>query len=118
LNNDPATWATLAEALRAVDADGLEGIGLQLLGLKGIGAIDLDDVRDPLSGEILPWAVQLVEASGTYAEVTPSQPGLRLIGTVSEELPAIHTARAHPEGGRYEIYANLQTGRSPSEVIR
>lgn len=58
-NDDPSTWATLDEALAALDAGGDDGIGLQLLGLKCLAANDLDDVHDAETGALLPWAARL-----------------------------------------------------------
>jgi putative DNA primase/helicase len=110
-SRDPATWATLDEA-RAAQADGLDGIGLQLLGLPGFAAVDLDDVRDPDSGVVLPWAVDLVARCESYAEMTPSGSGLRIIGAVAHDFPATHMGgRAHLSGGKFEVYANIATGR-------
>ncbi|MDF2235767.1 phage/plasmid primase, P4 family [Albimonas sp. CAU 1670] len=110
-NDDPSTWATLDEALAALDAGGLDGIGLQLLDLKGLAAIDLDDVRGAETGALLPWAARLAETPGAYVEITPSREGLRVIGRVRDDRPPIHRRQPHPEGGSFEIYANTETGR-------
>jgi hypothetical protein len=55
------------------------GLGFMLLG-SGIGAIDLDDCRDPETGRVSPWARELIDEARSYVEVTPSQQGLRIIG--------------------------------------
>ena len=110
-NDDPATWATVAEASEAMQCGHLDGIGLQLLGLMEFAAVDLDDVRNPETGQIKPWAGDLVTRCNSYTEITPSQTGLRILGAVGRTFPATHIRRSNPEGGSYEIYANITTGR-------
>jgi len=64
--------------------------------------IDLDDVRNPDTGEITPEAAALVERVGTYAEVSPSGTGLKLFGRGK------WTGKKHrypfPGGGELEVY--------------
>lgn len=111
-NNDPDTWAMLPEAIQAVESGGLDGIGLQLLDLNGFAAIDLDNVRDPSDGSILPWVQKQIEECASYVEITPSGRGLRILGQVSPQFPPTHTTeRVHPDGGKFEVYANTATGR-------
>lgn len=109
-NDKPETWATLAEAQNAMQSPNVAGIGLQLLELRGVAALDLDDVRND-AGELLPWARDLIARCGSYAEWTPSGNGARILGLVPKNYQSIHKKRAHDEGGEYEIYANLETGR-------
>jgi hypothetical protein len=111
LNNDPTTWATLAEANAALAADGLDGVGLQLLDLEGFAAVDLDDVRDPETGSLLPWAADLIAKSGSYAELTPSGNGARILGKVPPGERLHQGKTKHPDGGSFEIYVNTATGR-------
>ena len=43
-----------------------------------IVGLDLDSCRNPLTGEIQPWAIEFLTRVGpTYTEITPSQGGLR-----------------------------------------
>jgi hypothetical protein len=72
--SDPATWGTYSEAR----ANGRR-IGFVLLE-SGIGALDLDDCRNPRTSMLTRWAQRLVERSRTYCEITPSNRGLRIIG--------------------------------------
>ena len=69
-----------------------DGIGFALLN-SGIAAFDIDDCRDPDTGVVHPWAQALVDAAGSYAEITPSGTGLRILGygqaaEVHRKLPA------------------------------
>lgn len=110
-SNDPATWATLAEVEAARHSQRFDGVGIQLLNLPGCAALDLDNVRDPETGDVLPWARQLVEACGSYAEITPSGTGLRIIGAVTHNHTPMHTKRPHLEGGEVEFFVQPDTGR-------
>src|SRR5262245_47066202 len=49
-------------------------------------AVDVDDVRDPVTGTIETWAQRLLDqASHTYIEISPSGCGLRIWGTAKGE---------------------------------
>lgn len=109
-NNASETWTTLEEARAAVAAGSFEGVGLMLLGLPGFAALDLDDVRDPDTGVLLPWAAEAVRRADSYAERTPSGRGLRILGRVGKDFPSTHRKVVHPGGGHFELYANLSAG--------
>lgn len=110
-NNNPATWATYGEVEAVADRHGFEGVGLQLLNLPGFAALDLDKVRDKNTGAILyPWAAELI-ACGSYAEITPSGTGFRVLGRIPADFTPHHNKYQHPEGGEVEVYANTPTGR-------
>ena len=55
-STDPKTWATFDKALSTYQLGNLDGIGLALTEKNGIVGFDLDDCRDPETGEIAPWA--------------------------------------------------------------
>jgi putative DNA primase/helicase len=77
-NNDPATWSPYAAVIAVVDR--YDGIGFVLF---EHGAFDLDKIRDLNTGTIAPWAQKLIDDSQSYAEITVSGTGLRIIGTVT-----------------------------------
>ena len=67
----------LDTAMQAYCAGLCDGIGFALRD-SGYGALDLDDcVTD---GVIHPWALAQIKKSGSYAETTPSNGGVRVIG--------------------------------------
>jgi hypothetical protein len=78
-NNDPKTWSTYEKVVSLVGKFGFHGIGFCLLG-SGLAAFDIDDCRDPDTGAVNPWAQEQVVRAGSYAEVTVSGTGLRIIG--------------------------------------
>lgn len=104
-SNDPTTWGSHADACAAVAAGRAHGIGFALDGSQW-GAFDLDDCRDPETGRITAWALDLIERAASYVEVTVSGTGLRIIGRATG--PTIHRKLAvpGPEGGSVEPYRN------------
>jgi hypothetical protein len=94
-SNDPTTWGTLAEAQKreaALDKPhGLGGIGIELGDLgngMAIGGLDLDSCRDPATGAIEQWALDIAALFGSYVEVSPSGTGAKAFFTYdSAELP-------------------------------
>jgi P4 family phage/plasmid primase-like protien len=77
--DDPATWVSLPEALKAYEAGTFAGIGIMLRDTD-LSVWDLDDCLDA-AGSALPFAQQVVERAQTYVERSPSKTGLRIIGT-------------------------------------
>ena len=84
--DDPSTWGTYAEALTVYQSDPdfreFGGIGYMLL-TSGHAAFDLDKCRDPATGNVELWAAELIAKAKSYAEISPSGTGFRIIGTVA-----------------------------------
>jgi hypothetical protein len=76
--NDPSTWATFDIALTALQAGHGDGIGF-IIRDTDFGTLDLDDCRDPKTGDLQPDARYLVDQAKSYTEITPSDAGLRII---------------------------------------
>jgi hypothetical protein len=95
--SDPKTWSSYEEAVDAAPAR-RGGIGW-VMG-PGFAALDCDNCRDPQTGKLLAWAASLVRRS--YAEVTPSGEGVRVIGFANGNR--VHTSRRMPVGGKLEVY--------------
>jgi primase-polymerase (primpol)-like protein len=105
-SNDPATWGNYQDAVAAVAAGSADGIGFMLKDAS-VGAVDLDHVRDPDTGELVGWAAALsAEADGAYREPTVSGGGLRLIGVARG--PEIHRKFTFDRatGAGVELYRN------------
>lgn len=86
--SDPETWGTLEEALERAEQDGLAGVGIVLGG--GLAGVDLDECRDPETGEVRPWAKELMRTlSGLYWEISPSGTGFKGFGQAApDSLPS------------------------------
>src|SRR3954447_11480655 len=81
----PSTWSTLDECEKALGRIAATGIGLVLAaerdavaGWAPIVGIDLDGCRNPETGEIEPWALEIIRAFASYAEVSPSGTGVKI----------------------------------------
>jgi len=76
--NDPASWRDFEVAAEAVAPFGLNGIGHALVPDDALTWIDLDVCC--INGKPDPWAEEVLAVFGdTYAEVTPSGDGYRVI---------------------------------------
>lgn len=79
-SNDPQTWASLADARRAADAGGFEGVGVMLGDLddgRRLAGVDLDDCI--VGGVVSDTAQAIVDAMPSYWEVSPSGQGLKAL---------------------------------------
>ena len=120
----PETWtdfdtacARHQEFSRHAGRGSSEGLGFVLRGAH-VG-IDLDDCRSPQTGELEPWAQEIVRRIDSYTEVSPSGTGIRIIclgklppgarrkGAVEmydESSPRYLTITGHVLDGRGEIH--------------
>lgn len=73
-STDPSTWLTYEEAAQ-LEGD---GVGIMLNG-DGLGGVDLDECRDPETGEIHGWALDIIRDFRSYAEVSPSGRGVKIL---------------------------------------
>lgn len=92
------TWGTYAQARARYQHGGWDGLGFVFSAADPYCGIDLDGCRDPGTGEIAPWAWEMVEALHSYTEVSPSGRGLHIL--VKAALPD-HVGRKR---GALEIY--------------
>ena len=98
-------WCAFESAIAAAKQHGFDGVSFALTetATTKFAAFDLDDCRNCETGEIVPWAQCLVEEAGSYAEITPSGTGLRIIGYGRAD-PPVHNKLKAPDGGSCEIY--------------
>ena len=73
---NPATWCRYEEALDAWMIGDFDGIGMTLG--ADVQGIDLDDCRDPETGELNELAQEVLDRVDGYAEVSPSGTGIKL----------------------------------------
>jgi hypothetical protein len=72
----PSTWTTFDAAVDAYLGGNYSGIGL-VLG-NDVQGIDLDDHRDPATGELSELAMEILLRVSGYAEVSPSGTGIKI----------------------------------------
>ena len=101
---DPSSWDSFGAAMGAVAAAEADGAGYVLRDDPAHVFLDLDNCRDPSTGALADWALRLVEEADSYAEVTPSGRGLRIIGTNESLRAPVHRRVGMPEGGSVEIF--------------
>jgi hypothetical protein len=121
--NDPKTWSDFDKAVETFKAGKVDGVGFCLLGTN-FSAFDIDDCRDAKTGVIDPVAKKLVKRAKTYAEITVSGTGLRIIGTGSDRH--VHTKKkvkgskvsveAYRNCERYITISGLQLKGTPERL--
>ncbi len=79
-SNDPKTWCSYDDAADALLFGDIpfDGIGFAFADDDGLFGIDLDDCRDPATGELTKLAEELLENVDGYAEVSPSGTGIKV----------------------------------------
>jgi primase-polymerase (primpol)-like protein len=90
----PQTWTSFKQAIAAYLKGGYQGIGFMFA--NGWCGIDLDECRNPVTGQIEPWAIDIVARINSYCEVSPSMTGLHLFTLA--ELPKVY----NKDKNRYE----------------
>jgi putative DNA primase/helicase len=100
-SNDPSTWLMFFEARQLYEGGNFDGIGYMMSAEDPYSGIDLDDCRNPETGEIAGWAQQIVDRFHSYTEVTPSGTGLRI--WIRGKLPGRGRRK-----GSVEVYSNVR----------
>lgn len=104
-STNPSTWCSYQQALGAVKAGKMDGVGLAVHALTDCEIIlDLDDCRDEHTGRLTPWAKEILDEAASYAEITPSGAGLRIIGRgdIGKQHRRFNNVDGH--GGGLEVY--------------
>ena len=110
--NVPDGWITYQEACEVLkrNGQGFDGLGFIIArepgrGDKQIIGLDLDCCRDPITGWVSEWALELLKKLNSYSEITPSQTGFHV--WIYAKLPE----------GKDSIYSEGQDpGKLPSEI--
>ena len=125
--DSPTTWGTReqaeARAGRLAKPFGLGGVGVEFTTLadgRSTGGIDLDDCRDPATGNIAEWARGLIVRFASYTEVSPSGTGVKVffLFTTADAL-ALRTALGTAASGNL-LYSRLwqkRTGKDHPPAI-
>lgn len=104
--NDATTWASFDAAWDCYQNGKADGVGFMFTDGGGRGGslvgIDLDDCRDATTGALASWAYAIVQRLASYAEVSPSGTGVKVICRGAEALPVLGTNK--PGGWPVEIY--------------
>jgi putative DNA primase/helicase len=97
---------TLAEFSTIKQSPNISGLGFTLG--DGFAGIDLDNCRDPETGELAGWAQAIIAELGSYTEVSPTGTGVKVFGLASSGDWPEKWSRKHYQDGEFEVYT---TGR-------
>jgi putative DNA primase/helicase len=78
-STDSETWRSFDEAIAALRTGRYDGIGYVFSSGDPYAGVDLDDCRDPATGELEDWAAEIIRDLDGYAEVSPSGRGVHII---------------------------------------
>ena len=101
-STDPSTWSSFDDAVTAVERHGCDGVGFVFSESDPYAGVDLDDCRDG-DGTLSRVASEIVEALGTYTEVSPSGEGLHAI--LRGSMPVGARKQAVLDGQKVEVYS-------------
>ncbi len=100
-STSPKTWGTFDDAVEACQGDSsLAGVGFVFTADDPYCGVDLDNSIDA-DGNTKPWAVDLLAKLDSYAEVSPSNRGLKVF--IKANKPGKRCRKAYHDGG-IEIY--------------
>ena len=74
----PTTWSDLMTAIEVCESNGYDGIGFVFTQEDSLVGIDLDNCRNPDTGEIEPWAKKIIQDIDSRTEVSPSGTGVKI----------------------------------------
>jgi replicative DNA helicase len=77
-SNDPETWSDFETCLKRFALGSWEGLGFVFSAEDPYCGIDLDGCRNPETGVIEQWAKEIILDINSYAEVSPSQTGVKI----------------------------------------
>jgi putative DNA primase/helicase len=90
---NPKTWSTFDAAMAAYASDLFDGIGFVFVKEHRLVGIDLDHCRDTETGDITPWAWDIIRSFATYTEISPSGTGIHLIAAGTLPGKGVKTPR-------------------------
>jgi len=88
-STDPETWAGFEIALEYARTGKADGVGFVFTDDDPIVGVDLDDCRDPETGEVDSEAQDIIERLDSYTEISPSGTGYHVL--IEGELPKAET---------------------------
>lgn len=97
---DSSTWSTFEEVRDTFLLGDYDGVGIVING-QGFHGIDLDDCRDPVTGELNPFAQRVLGQVRGYAEVSPSGTGIKIFTPTNLETSRTKKELELYNSGRY-----------------
>jgi putative DNA primase/helicase len=100
------TWSSFTGATTASREWLLTGIGFVFSDEDPYAGVDIDNCRNPETGEIAEWAWTVIQTLDSYTEVSPSGTGVHLI--LRATVPAGQGNQAKLNGGKVEIFSRAR----------
>ena len=89
-STDSTTWGAYDQAVESMNVNGYCGIGFVFKKGDGLAGIDLDHCLDE-DGNMNSFAASIISRVETYAEVSPSGTGIKIIGLCDEDFSGRNT---------------------------
>jgi len=118
-STDPETWGSLEAALEYTETEHADGVGFVFTDNDPIVGVDLDDCRDPETGDVDDDAQDIIARLDSYTEVSPSGTGYHVL--IKGNLPDGRNRRGSVElydTARFFTVTGDHVGRTPTRVAR
>jgi putative DNA primase/helicase len=118
-STDSDTWRSFEAAVEYLETGDVEGIGFVFTEDDPIVGVDLDDCREPDTGEAEPPAPDIIDRLDSYTEVSPSGTGFHVL--LKGELPEGRNRRGNVElydSARYFTVTGKHLEGTPLRVAR
>ena len=99
-STNPETWSDFDSAYQYRSR--FDGVGIVLT--EGLAGVDLDHCRDAETGEIAPWAWEIIRELDSYSEVSPSGTGVKVF-LMAAIPPGGHRIKYPDEHSEVEMYS-------------
>jgi putative DNA primase/helicase len=118
-STESETWASFETALDYTETAHADGVGFVFTDDDPIVGVDLDDCRDPETGDVDDAALDIIERLDSYTEVSPSGTGYHVL--IRGELPDGRNRRGSIElydTARFFTVTGDHVERTPTCVAR
>ena len=118
-STDSETWCDFESVLEYVDIGGADGVGFVFTEDDEVVGVDLDDCRDPETGDVDDAARDIIERLDSYTEMSPSGMGFHVL--VEGELPEGRNRRGWVElyeTARFFTVSGEHVEETPTHIAR
>ncbi|WP_435120100.1 phage NrS-1 polymerase family protein [Halolamina sp. C58] len=118
-STEPETWGSFEAALEYTETEHADGVGFVFTDDDPIVGVDLDDCRNPETGDVDDAALDIIERLDSYTEVSPSGTGYHVL--LTGELPEGRNRRGSIElydTARFFTVTGDHVERTPTRIAR
>jgi hypothetical protein len=77
-SDNPGTWASFDRAIISSNRFQFDGVGFMMSESDPYCGVDLDRCREPETGKIEPWAMEIINRLNSYTEISPNGRGVHI----------------------------------------